>query len=1150
MAEESIERISFEISGDASAAVRNINNLVAALGRLEKRVGSSATKLLEVSRAMDSLKRASSGLDATGLKELGNLKLSVTVAKNLERLVGAVNALPQGAAVKLAELSYAMTGLRNASVPKGSVDQLARIPVICREFQGFDMGTFTGQLRELNTQLAPLAANIDRLATAYAKLPKSMQTAGLAARSVASSNKYLKGINDQLVASNKRVEASFGNVTFAMSGVMASAAKLTAAYHVFRRVFQATIGEVNTYIENMNLFEASMGKYTESATKYGQKIQDALGIDFGQWARNQGVFQTLITGMGDTADRAAVMSQQLTQLGYDISSFYNISVEDAMLKLQSGMAGELEPLRRLGWDLSNARMQVEAYNLGIEKKVANMTQAEKVALRYHMIMTQVTQTHGDMARTIASPANQLRVLQAQLTLAARAIGNLFIPALNMILPVVIAVVKAIRLLAEEIAGVFGIDAKFEVDYSTVDYSGMNLGEDEAEDAADAWEDAEENAKKYKNTVMGFDELNKLNAPTESTKKDKDEGDGSGAKFDLPLETYDFLAGLTDDITKRTDEMAEHIKNMLPWIAAVGAGLLAWKIASGLGAGLTTCLGLLMAVAGAVILVYNWLDAWNNGVGFENLTVMLVGIGLLVAGLALIFGTVGAAIGLVVGGLALLSVGFKDVWENGFSLEGLIAVFGGIALVVAGLALAFGPVGAAIGVIIGAIALLLLGFKDLMENGFSLENFGMITAGFVGIGAAIGFLIGGPIGALIGAVIGLVAAIVTAIVTNWDWLCENIFNPIGDWINTNVIQPVAGFFSGLGEFLTGLWDSIVNTFWTVWGAVAGWMNDNVIQPIIAFWTPIINWFSQLWNSISATAQAMWHNIGVFADGCWQIVVRVWQVASGWFDKNVVQPVTRFFTTLWNTVSTAARTTWNTISGVWRVVSNWFNVNVIQPVTRFFANLWSNFVTGAQNAWQGIQRVFSGLATFFGNIFSNAWQQIISVFQYGGQIFNGVVNAIVNAFKYVVNQLISGLNWAIAQPFNGLNSILSAMRNWECLGIYPFAGFWDVPVPQIPKLAEGRYGINTGQLFVARERGPEMVGQMGSHTTVANNQQIVQGIEQGVMSAMVRVMAMNESASSREMSIEIPLYIGNEEIARATWRGEASLVRRGELKPRFA
>ena len=1164
MAEESIDRISIEISSDAGAAVRNLNNLVTALGNLETKVGSSATKLLQYSNALNSLKRAVAGLDVSGLKQLNEVKFSKTVPSNLSLLATALQGMPADTVATLTGIATGLQSMSTVSIPKGTVTQIAKLPAVFREFQNLNTAEFAEQLRQLNAQLAPFAANVSKLGAAWSKLPSSLRSVAAAARTVASSNKYLQTTNTALIASNTKVASSFQSIAASARSAIGRIAGLTATFQLFKRAFEATIGNVNTYIENMNLFEASMGEFTQSATEYGQKIQDVLGIDFADWARNQGVFQTLITGMGDTADRAAVMSQQLTQLGYDIASFYNISVEDAMLKLQSGMAGELEPLRRLGWDLSNARMQLEATKLGIDGNVQSMTQAEKVGLRYHLIMTQVTQTHGDMARTIASPANQLRVLQAQLSLTARAIGNLFIPALNMILPVVIAVVKAIRLLAQTIANFFGLDASFEVDYSSLDTSGIATGGDAVDDLSDSLDDsgkAADKAKKkiqqYKNTVMGFDELNKLNPEPENTSDDSS-GSGSGAGagaggaggFDLPLETYDFLAGLNDHISQMTDDLAEKILRLLPYIAAVAAGLAAWKIASALGADLKTCAGLAMAVAGAVILVWNWLDAWNNGITFENLTGMLIGIGLLVGGLALAFGSVGAAIGLIVGGVALLAAGFKDAWTNGLDLESLIAVGIGGALLALGLFLTpLGAVGAAIGVIIGAIALLVLGFKDLMENGFSETNFAAITGGFVAIGAAIGFLIGGPMGLLIGAVVGLVAAIVTAIVSNWDWLCENIFYPIGEWIDTNVIQPVMGFFSGLGEFLAGLWESTVNTFWTVWGAIAGWVNDNVIQPLINFWSPIVAWFEELWNSISATAQAMWHNVGVFADGCWQIVVRVWEVASQWFDTNVIQPVTTFFTNLWNAISTAAQNAWNAVSGVWSVVSNWFNTYIIQPVSQFFSNMWSGFVSGAQTAWQGIQNVFSGLASFFGNIFSSAWQKIIAVFQYGGQIFNGVVNAIVNAFKYVVNQLISGLNWAIAQPFNGLNSILSAMRGWEILGIRPFSGFWDVPVPQVPYLAEGRYGINAGQLFVARESGAEMVGSMNGHTTVANNQQIVEGIEAGVMSAMVKVMAMREG-SSGETVIEIPLRIGNEEIARATWRGEASLVRRGEIKPQFA
>ena len=172
-----------------------------------------------------------------------------------------------------------------------------------------------------------------------------------------------------------------------------------------------------------------------------------MGIDPSEWMRNQGVFNTLLTGFGVAADKSALMSKNLTQLGYDLSSFFNISFAESMQKLQSGISGELEPLRRLGYDLSQAKLEAIALSLGIDRSVSSMTQAEKAQLRYYAILTQVTTAQGDMARTLSAPANQLRILQAEATQAARALGNIFIPALNAVLPYAIAFLKVIRIVS-------------------------------------------------------------------------------------------------------------------------------------------------------------------------------------------------------------------------------------------------------------------------------------------------------------------------------------------------------------------------------------------------------------------------------------------------------------------------------------------------------------------------------------------------------------------------------------------------------------------------------------------------------------------------------------------------------------------------------
>ena len=94
----------------------------------------------------------------------------------------------------------------------------------------------------------------------------------------------------------------------------------------------------------MNLFNVAMGKFASSAESYANKVGAVMGIDPADWMRNQAVFQTLATGFGVAGERAAVMSKNLTQLGYDLSSFFNIPVAETMQKLQSGISGELEPL--------------------------------------------------------------------------------------------------------------------------------------------------------------------------------------------------------------------------------------------------------------------------------------------------------------------------------------------------------------------------------------------------------------------------------------------------------------------------------------------------------------------------------------------------------------------------------------------------------------------------------------------------------------------------------------------------------------------------------------------------------------------------------------------------------------------------------------
>ena len=507
------------------------------------------------------------GIDSDASKALQGLKSMVdtlnqvsapteTAVKSLKKLKNVLEAI-NGLSVNVKGLSELTNALKDMS--EFDISNLKKLPNALKKLSEVDIASLVPQIQALADAMRPLSQVMKDIAAGYAILPKNIRAYVNAAKSAQS-------------ATQKKL------LTFAQLYI-----KLRLIFNVFRTAANAVfewVDAANTYIEDMNLFSVAMGKYAESARDYAQEVANVMGIDPGSWMRYQGVFQTLATGFGVAGDRAAVMSQQLTQLGYDISSFYNIDVENAMLKLQSGLSGELEPLRRIGYDLSQARLEAEALSLGIEKNFSDMTQAEKAYLRYYAILTQVTQAQGDMSRTLDAPSNQLRILKEQATQAARALGEIFIPALNAILPYAIAVMHVIRDLASEIAAAFGFEMP-KVDYSDLSTT-VNITDNLSsgiEDVADGIDHANTSAKKFSRTLAGFDQLNIIGSVSGGG------AGGGGANIDtsgggldwnkLPLPTYDFIG---DSVSEKVAAIEEKIKGAIPTIKFFGA-LLAGALAT-------------------------------------------------------------------------------------------------------------------------------------------------------------------------------------------------------------------------------------------------------------------------------------------------------------------------------------------------------------------------------------------------------------------------------------------------------------------------------------------------------------------------------------------------------------------------------------------
>lgn len=688
-----IEQLELEVQSNSTSVVGGIDALSESLRRLKAAtapVSKGGVGLGALSNSLKKFSQSVSGL--TGL----------TLAK--EQVQGLVDALKPLESVQKSGFNSLASGLDKL------VKIAPQIDTVTESLRKTDLDSFADQCNRVATAITPLATQMEKVAAGFSAFPAKIQ-------------RLLKG-NTNLAASNTVLGKSYVNL----------AAKISLAYMGMRRiagVIASWITDSNSYIENLNLFNVSMGQYAEKARQYAEAVGEIMGINPGEWMRNQGVFMTITEGFGVASDRAYTMSKNLTQLTYDLASFFNISTADAFQKLESGISGELEPLRRLGYDLSVARLQQEAYNLGIDKSVMSMTQAEKAELRYYAIMTQVTNAQGDMARTLEAPANQLRILQAQVEQATRALGNLFLPVLKAILPYAIALAKAIRMVAEIIAGFFGVSIP-EFDMGADAIGGVASG---AGEAADGLGDASKKAKELKSALLGIDELNVISPPDDSASGGAGGAGGiggGGLGFDLP--TYDFIA---DAVNEQVDKIMAKIQPFLDWVRdnideilagvlAIGAAFLAWKIAKGVqdflkwlstmkGFNIVGSIGFKIAGLGL------FLDAWNtmkeaiqdimaNGPNFTNVTKLISGFAEALGAAFLLFGNIKmAGAMLVISGLSGIVSAISDMVNNGINWDNALFLVKNLGLFLSGLGLLTGNTQ------LGGIGLIIAGATLIVDN---------------------------------------------------------------------------------------------------------------------------------------------------------------------------------------------------------------------------------------------------------------------------------------------------------------------------------------------------------------------------------------------------------------------------------------------------
>lgn len=801
-----------------------------------------------------------------------------------------------------------------------------------------------------------------------------------------------------------------------------------------------------------------------------------LGLNIQEITQYASQLASVTNSVGQVGEVSLSTSNVFTKLGADMSSLFNQDYNSVMKNLQSGLIGQSRALYKYGIDITNATLQTYAYDLCLSKAVSEMTQAEKMQLRLIAILDQSKVSWGDLANTINSPSNMLRQFTNNIKETGMVLGQLFVPLLQKVMPVINGITIAIKNLLTGIAGFFGI--KLDLSSFGQGFSGM---EDDIDGVTDSLDDATASAKKFKGQLQGFDKLNVITTQSDSGTS----SGGAGGGIDLTDEilkateeykkvwdeAFERMENKAEVFAKKVEKALEPVKQLFKDISigdwfAVGQDVS--NIVVGINEFLTKALANVdwQSVGNSIGLFLaglNWTEIFSS-IGrlfWEAITsaidlykgifdVAPIETGIL-SGVALLKWTgLGVAVSKAVAKMIAANMGVEIAKDAGIITAlktGLLANFTtalstlgtNIGLLFENLfagmvfkdafVMAFGKIGveiAGIGTIISGVLLSILNFVKMLQEGLNWLNEALMVVG-IGLTAVGAIILGAPVvvAAKIAAIVASVATLVIVVRDNWDAIVE--------W-TSNLFDKVSTFFSDLWEKVKGIW-SVVST----------WFSENVIEPIVSFFVGFAT------------------RVGQVFEGLWIIVQAVWEIASTWFNENVVQPIISFFAPIVEDISSFFSDLWEDIKNVWDVVSNWFSENIIEPVSSAFETACDKIGEFFTSLWSGIE---SGVVS--------------------------AMNAVIGGIESAINFIVSGINSIIS----GFNDIVSwaakvAEVDWGGVDLVP-----KVTLSRVSTYATG--GFPEDGWFRASKG--EYFGSFDDGTSViANNNQIISGISNGVKSA---------------------------------------------------
>ncbi len=898
---------------------------------------------------------------------------------------------------------------------------------------------------------------------------------------------------------------------------------------------------------------------------------DNLGLDPKAILEFQAQIASVTNDVGLIGESSIYTSQALSMLSADLSSLFNMDLSSVMKDLQSGLTGQSNALSKYGIDINNATLQTYAYQYGISKSVSEMTQAEKMQLRMAAIMEKSRGSWGNMANTLGSMSNQYRILKQSTSSLVRIIGSLLAPIFAAALPIINGVVMALQRMFLFVGKLLGIEWGNISQSISPGYDGEIGGvASDASDVAGNFDDASKKAEKFQRTIMGFDQINKLN--DESAFDSGASGGGSGAGS---IDLSGAMGGLLNDYMSVWESSLANAENKAQEYAGRICAVFSrmWQL---IKAGDYEGLG--EYIAGGVNFVFEKINAVFNWEKLgPGITAFVDGYCRTINSLVdrISWETIGDGVNVLTNTLYLYLTGID--WVNiGSSLEyGINGIINSID---------WGIFGQTIGAWLMTIPKIVYGVVSELEwasvgvaienaiNGIFLEMGGEVIAG--GISGFVNGIITTLKNVIQTVDLGSVVKFIGDKLGNLDWgalasdgLTQGAFK-ISEMFGSQLVEQFEKMFIEKIEFLKGEliaafqllaegggFGDVFSALFTgfnpaILGIVAG--IAVAVAAIVDLWNTSETFRDNVMNMLSIIGMAflefkqlawdeglkpLWDSIGELFGSLYQI----------YEDSGLKTIFEAIITAIGYIATVVIAELMVEVGKLINYITNF--VQVVVDILNFVFDCVKKFVDKNQTLFDGLKQIFHGITEFLAGVFSGdwerAWEGIKEIFRGVVDTLSGIlqkpVNAILALFESMANGIISAFN-AIKKA---LNKIQIKIPNW----IPEFGGktfglsLEMTDKIRLPRFAKGGFP-NTGELFLARENGiAEMVGRMGTRTAVANNGQIVAGIAYGVKNAIVEAVAEvavamsgSQGAGQPSPTIDVLLKADSETIYRVVQKGK--------------